>query len=1001
MPIDSGVPTAPAADTGPSWGQAVEIDLSQSINSDTVAQDIRQFRPSNPVLQHINGPTLQNTGIVKDGGVTELWETVYASIPNALAGYVTSGGIGLAITTPDGGQTIIYNKVVFSGSSYTISPVTTCRNTYQCPANADIFFQRYLVNGYCDCVPLSSGTAPTSALGLRIAPASSFGSNTNLVLDEFDVKTGVVYNTNTFSSGASSLPTSAYITRVGNTADGQATFANQINTYGITFATGQTLYFLSNSGRHKITDYVYSNQQYGPCYYIPSSGYYFVGGYVYNTSYYSTSPLTAWTLASSDIGATNRILGNSSTPLISSYVGPSGNAGTWQISPTGSPTSIGILSTVTSPSVSISNCKYICPYGSSGLATTTTTTTNQSYSTHINQFNSGGVTASTFKPDLIAPMGSIRVNSLTSYLNVSSINGSTGLIFFSSGPASFGTFLGGQLGAAINEFGDLPDTFINTINSSATTSFIFSLISTYCNDITSGSNKSTIFAYQRADGSWCFVDIWNPISSSVGSSYGSSILFNEISQNVVVTNDANGTIIDLNDSSVYLDLSTVISGSQVSSAVYGSGLLIQTGSSNKYSSSVYSAPYSSSIGYDYILPPIGLFTTGYDLFQGSSSAVYIITIVYALQSFTDPNKYDQLYSNQSNVPVVHTATYSGGLVSMLTTSALQLPGFASYNLANLIGSYISPAFGGSSGNFISLPMTGFILFGYYYCFDGRYIYVLNLSGGSTGTLVGQPQILVKTQGLTYLCVTPNEAVFYSSYDNSIWTFNGGRTVEKEKAFNQQGAITGGYYDVYESALFLTTNSGYLTQRDSILSKNAYPSAYTGGVPTANASSNGIYWSYVNSSGNLIFSKRTYNFVSGATTVPLIYQTCYYGPGNGMPMRVNRIAFHIYCSAGQIDTLSLTLSYKTTDNAGSSITGTTIIYPPGTTQTGGLTIQTPGPNGDGYAWVDWVPSNNYGVGMSLTVTDVSGSTTQKIAILDMIWYYSTETANPITGKVVGG
>ena len=439
----------------------------------------------------------------------------------------------------------------------------------------------------------------------------------------------------------------------------------------------------------------------------------------------------------------------------------------------------------------------------------------------------------------------------------------------------------------------------------------------------------------------------------------------------------------------------------------GTGSIMVVSSSNRYSNTIYTAPVQvAGPGFIGNGNFTNIFSNNFDLYGGDASASYKLSVVGGPilgtgSAYLDDAKIGTLYANQSNVPIVHTATISGGIASLLNNAAIQLPGFASYNLANFIGSYTWPQFGGASGNFASSPMTGFILFGYYYGYDGTYIYSLNLSGGSTGTLVGQPQILVQAQGLHYLCVTPNEAVFLSTYDNSVWTFNGGRTVEKVKAFNQQPAITGGYYDVYESALFLTSGAGYITNRDSIISKNTYPSAYSGSVPQANPSGNGLIWSYVNSSGNLIFSQRTYTKISGASPIPLVYQTSYYGPGNGMVIKVERVAFQIYCSGGLRADIQLVLNYKTTDNAGANASTTVTVWPSGTTQTGGLAIQTPGPNSDGYAWVDWIPSSKYGVATSITLTNVTSAPTQKIAILDMIWYYNIDGVEPITGKVLGG
>lgn len=991
MGIDSGVPNAPPAETG-KWGQAVEIDLSQSVNTDTVTQDIRQFRSSDQGMKGGSSPTLQNTGIVKDGGVTELWETVYASIPNAIAGYVTSNGLGLAVTTPDSGATIVYNKVIFSNGSYAISPILSTNSNLDIPNNSNCFFQRYSVSGYFDMTPIASGTAPTSALGLKIGP-------TSVIIDEVDVITKTIYNTKTFTTTGQAQK--AYLTRVGNTFDGQSTFATQTATYGFVYWNGSNLLFQNNSGT-KVIGASFATSS-GPSYFIPSSGYYMVPSGISGSNglYFSTAPLSSWTSSLSAPVFTNiaRNYGNATSPLIQSTVPIAGsNTGfTYNINTTAVKTSFGIWAGLTTPVVVSGYTS--TPWGQTGTATSASIAHAAPYSTWIGSIASPA-SAFTGNIDLTVPLGSVSLNARTIYLNANTINGKMGFLHFSSSAAnSSNDGSGGKPGSSLNEYGDLPAG--TPVNQLYTQPVADDVLVTVCPNIISGSNYSTVVAYKTISGTWTFVDIFNPIPlTGQSSSYGSTITFNEILPGVVIPNDINGTILDINASIPYLDVGPTSPNSGINTTVQlGTGFLYAFSSSNKYSNTIYSAPFQSS--YNNAVPPQTpnnrLFTNNIDSYFGTTSTVY----QGSSNGTVDDAKVGSLYANQSNVPFVHTATLSGGVISLINNAAIQLPGFASYNIANFIGSYTWPQFGGASGNYVSTSLIGFILFGYYYGYDGTYIYSLNLSGGSTGTLVGQPQILVRAQGLIFLCVTPTEAVFLSTFDNSVWSFNGGRTVEKVKAFNQQSSITNGYYDVFESALFLTSTSGYLTQRDGILSKNTYSSAFSGSVPQANPSSQGLFWSYVNSSGNLIFTQRTYNKISGSNPLPLTYQTSYYGPGNGMVLKIQRVAMQIYCSAGLTATLQLTLSYKTTDNAGNNATQTITIYPSGTTQTGNLIIQTPGSSGEGYAWFDWSPTSKYGVGSSLTVSDTTSTPTQKIAILDMIWYYTIDGVEPITGKVTGG
>jgi hypothetical protein len=384
---------------------------------------------------------------------------------------------------------------------------------------------------------------------------------------------------------------------------------------------------------------------------------------------------------------------------------------------------------------------------------------------------------------------------------------------------------------------------------------------------------------------------------------------------------------------------------------------------------------------------------------GTAAASAPLSYTNNIAKITEQQFLSTSYTNQSIVPPAFDASFGGGGITMLSASAIQVPNFYGYTIGNLIGSFTPPALGGTQGNFFNQKaLTFFRLYGQYYGFDGDNVYSITLSGGSTGTITGNPQIVAYGNGLQYLTSSPTEAIFLSSYDNSIFSFNGGRVISKIHGFNKEATIIAGAYNVRDNALYLLTASSVITVRDTMITSNSLPAGITASSTTLNSTDQGIYFTT-----NNVYVTRTYYFTTTSAQPPIAldWQSAYYGPGNGEAMLLQRVVAHVQTSRGLRADLSFTWYYKTQDAAGNATAGTVTAWPAGTAQTGQLCIQYAGESGSGYGYVDWVPTNKYVVGGSLRIQDSTSSPVQKLVLLDLVVYYKVDGPAPIVGKVQGG
>jgi hypothetical protein len=169
------------------------------------------------------------------------------------------------------------------------------------------------------------------------------------------------------------------------------------------------------------------------------------------------------------------------------------------------------------------------------------------------------------------------------------------------------------------------------------------------------------------------------------------------------------------------------------------------------------------------------------------------------------------------------------------------------------------------GNQTAGRYQAFQLFGQTYLFDGVSIYLATFAGAAfTGK-----QVVAPAEGMTFVGASPTTVFFLSACDNSVYTFDGGRSLSKFARMNDEATIAQGTFSTRDNTLLLESTTDLLWIRDGVVTRNAKKAAQTGlylydtaiGLVLAN---NTMSWRY------------TYSALAGSTVVPLVWQSGYFG-----------------------------------------------------------------------------------------------------------------------------
>jgi hypothetical protein len=186
-----------------------------------------------------------------------------------------------------------------------------------------------------------------------------------------------------------------------------------------------------------------------------------------------------------------------------------------------------------------------------------------------------------------------------------------------------------------------------------------------------------------------------------------------------------------------------------------------------------------------------------------------------------------------------------------------------------------------------------------YLFDGLAIYIANIQNN----VLQSTDKICEAYGMTYIAVTPAEAFFLSDFDNSLYSFNGGRTLVKTKAFTTLDVIDSGVWSTVDGTMLLNGTNSFIWVRDGICTKIAKKPTQTNlkfyttqnGIIIAN---DNYSWQY------------TYYPQAGSLPLPLTFQTAYFGQENNQLSVLKRWIITIYNT--RKDVLHITTTEKSKD-----------------------------------------------------------------------------------------
>lgn len=388
-----------------------------------------------------------------------------------------------------------------------------------------------------------------------------------------------------------------------------------------------------------------------------------------------------------------------------------------------------------------------------------------------------------------------------------------------------------------------------------------------------------------------------------------------------------------------------------------------------------------------------------DFYTGSVSALMYMVSMQGYQSKSIRTALvGTLYVDDQTIPPPMGADYSDQTIKLSKSTAIRELNYDGYQLLNEV-----------KGLFDS-----FTLFGGVYLFGGDWIQIASLSQARVVQSVNR---VANALGLVFLAESPTSAFFYSSFDNSVYTFDGGQSVAKFLRFNRKGRIYTGAYNVRENTLGLFLDDSILWIRDGIISESllsfVYPYeifstsdgiwiakdsyavkylynavAFGPVVPAVSLILDGGIWGTVypdiidggtwGVSYPDMIDGSTWGTGATGTVVPLVWQSKFNGYSDRVRQNIDRMLFRVM-KEDLIQSV-LSIEYQTYREDGQNTETRDIVI--------GDAVNPYDP--DGYALVEFVPSNRNAIASSIKITCMD-----KIILLD--GYATITTAGDTVAK----
>lgn len=314
--------------------------------------------------------------------------------------------------------------------------------------------------------------------------------------------------------------------------------------------------------------------------------------------------------------------------------------------------------------------------------------------------------------------------------------------------------------------------------------------------------------------------------------------------------------------------------------------------------------------------------------------------------FVDADPAEPLYLPITTVPVPLGSSYDNNVAVTPSSTLFLNDEFDGYEI----------------GNDAQQRYTPFSLFGQPYLFDGKSIYLAVFDG----SVLANIEFVCSALGLTYLDSSPTEAYFYSPFDISLYSFTGGRALQKIKKFTTQASIVDAKFSVHDNTLVIWLSDGSLLfVRDGIVTK----------LTAAQAGATYARWfSTVNGAVGIDSADTTASrFIflgSTGTLLPITMQTAYMGQQLNDRSILTGIYIVLYSATREAVTLKTEVFSRDQDD----------LY----TSDQIFNVKPQDYDTQGYARVRIIPKHQRALGTSVKL-DIS----QNVVILDIIYDWQQE------------
>ncbi len=236
------------------------------------------------------------------------------------------------------------------------------------------------------------------------------------------------------------------------------------------------------------------------------------------------------------------------------------------------------------------------------------------------------------------------------------------------------------------------------------------------------------------------------------------------------------------------------------------------------------------------------------------------------ESFVDNRYKDTVYVGSATVPILAGVTYYDRGAAGGDRTYVRERGKDEYKI----------------GNKLPVAYSLFDLYGNAYAYREGTIFLMSIA--SSGYLSGLEPVAVG-QSLQLIAVAPTQAYFLSAWDNSMYSFDGARTLAKGARLTALPAVIKGAWSVTENSLILDTASSFIFVRDGVVSSVAKNADQSAGVALWVADDG------VHIVGTAARYKYNYNPVG--TVQPLAWRSAFYGLDATKQAYLSQAVFTVY------------------------------------------------------------------------------------------------------------